>query len=238
MSKRYTDTDKYKKKFIRGLPGAYKLLWDYIYLDCNHAGIWIVDFEVTQIYLGSDMLINKKTALELFNKRKKKIIEFSNNEKWFIPSFVDFQYGELNPINQAHKSVITILEKYNLTNDPLIKIKTLISPLGANKDKDKDKDKDLIKNIVDFLNKLLGTKYKASSEKTKKCIKARINEGYTFENFKTVITKKHAKWFNTDQAQYLRPETLFGNKFEGYLNEFNSTQPTFNSGPRNTFTDD
>ncbi len=44
MSKRFADTDKYKKPFIRNLPAAYKLLWDYICLDCDHAGIWQVDF--------------------------------------------------------------------------------------------------------------------------------------------------------------------------------------------------
>ena len=51
MAKRFTDTNKYKKPFIRGLQGAYKLFWDYLYHDCDHAGIWIVDFEIAQTYL-------------------------------------------------------------------------------------------------------------------------------------------------------------------------------------------
>ena len=59
MAKRFTDTEKYRKPFLRGLQGAYKLLWDFLYHDCNHAGIWIKDFEIAQIYIGNDMPINE-----------------------------------------------------------------------------------------------------------------------------------------------------------------------------------
>jgi hypothetical protein len=131
MAKRFTDTNKYKKPFIRGLQGAYKLLWDYLYHDCDHAGIWIVDFDIAQIYIGSDMKVNQRDALKFF---KEKIIVIDNGEKWFIPSFIEFQYGVLNPENRAHNSVLKILEKYN--------IKDLTSPLQGDKDKDKDKEQD------------------------------------------------------------------------------------------------
>ena len=117
MAKRFTDTDKYKKPFIRGLQGAYKLLWDYIYHDCNHAGIWIVDFEVAQIYVGSDMPINKKDAFKYFNENETKILEINNGSKWFIIPFIDFQYGNLSENNRAHLSVIRILNKYKLLKD-------------------------------------------------------------------------------------------------------------------------
>ena len=53
MAKRFTDTDKWKKGFIRNLPSKYKLLWLYILDDCNHAGIWDTDFEVASIRIGS-----------------------------------------------------------------------------------------------------------------------------------------------------------------------------------------
>ena len=51
-----------------------------------------------------------------------------------------------------------------------------------------------------------------------KHIKARLSEGFTIEDFKTVIDKKCAEWLGTDYEQYLRPQTLFGTKFESYLN--------------------
>lgn len=87
-----------------------------------------------------------------------------------------------------------------------------------NKDRDKDKDKDT-KNIISFLNSTIGSNYKSTTGKTRKLIAARLAEGFTVDDFKAVINKKAKEWQNTDMAQYLRPETLFGTKFEGYLNQ-------------------
>lgn len=145
MAKRFTDTDKYKKPFLRAMPGAYKLLWDYICNDCNHAGIWIVDFEIAQMYVGSDMKINKAKALQLFNADKIRVIEIKGGKYWFIFSFIEFQYGILNPLNRAHNSVINCLSSYDLWDDIKNKIKPLTSPLqGA---MDKDKEKDMVKDM-------------------------------------------------------------------------------------------
>lgn len=145
MAKRFTDTNKYKKPFIRGLQGAYKLFWDYLYHDCDHAGIWIVDFEIAQLYLGSDMQVNKSDALKYFNSDEKRIIEFDGGKKWFLPSFISFQYGELSEKNRAHLSVINILIKYNLYKNKPVK-----SPLHGGKDKDKETD--MVKDMVKELN--------------------------------------------------------------------------------------
>ena len=85
-------------------------------------------------------------------------------------------------------------------------------------DKDKEIDKDNYKYIVDYLNQKTGQKYKASTKKTQSCIHARLAEGFTVDDFKTVIDKKCDEWIGTEWEKYLRPETLFGTKFEGYLN--------------------
>lgn len=90
--------------------------------------------------------------------------------------------------------------------------------IEEDKDKDKEKDKELYSSIVAYLNEKAGTKYRVSSAKTKTLIHARLADGFTLEDFKAVIDKKCADWMNTDYQQYLRPETLFGTKFEGYLN--------------------
>ena len=74
--------------------------------------------------------------------------------------------------------------------------------------------------IVDYLNKRTGKKYRASSQKTKRLIKARFNEKYTVDDFKKVIDNKCLEWLRDDKmSRYLRPETLFGTKFESYLNQ-------------------
>lgn len=80
------------------------------------------------------------------------------------------------------------------------------------------------KEIVGYLNSKLGTHYKHTSVETIKKIKARLKEGFTVDDFKTVIDKKVLLWKNDiKMSAYLRPETLFGTKFESYLNEIVSS---------------
>ncbi|MCW6681576.1 conserved phage C-terminal domain-containing protein [Aerococcaceae bacterium NML160702] len=75
------------------------------------------------------------------------------------------------------------------------------------------------REIVEYLNQKAGTKFKWSSNKAKRHIDARLNEGYKLDDFKAVVDVKVSQWLGKDMQQYLRPETLFGTKFEGYLNE-------------------
>ena len=134
MAKRMTDTDKWKKRFLRELKPQHKLLWFYILDDCNHAGIWDVDIEVASIRIG-ETLVYDMLPQEFLNK----IEIFDNGDKWFIPDFIEFQYGELNPNSNVHKSVIALLEKYNLQG--YLKGSQAL-PEGV---QDKDKDKDIVK---------------------------------------------------------------------------------------------
>ena len=80
-------------------------------------------------------------------------------------------------------------------------------------------EKKYIYLIVDYLNEVAGTKYRPTSDKTKALITARLNEGFTLNDFKTVIKKKVDEWSGTEMQKYIRPETLFGTKFEAYLNQ-------------------
>lgn len=75
-------------------------------------------------------------------------------------------------------------------------------------------------NIIEYLNKKCNTNYRATTEKTQKLIKARMKEGFKIDDFKKVIDIKSKQWLkDIEMCKYLRPETLFGTKFEGYLNE-------------------
>jgi len=78
---------------------------------------------------------------------------------------------------------------------------------------------DLIVEIIDFLNECTGKSYKATSKVATININARLKEGYTKDDFIKVISVKATKWLNTKFEDYLTPNTLFGNKFESYLNE-------------------
>lgn len=76
-----------------------------------------------------------------------------------------------------------------------------------------------IKRIVDYLNMVCGTNYRYQTANTKKHIRARLSEGFTYEDFQKVIDKKSAEWTGTTMEKFLRPDTLFGSKFESYLNQ-------------------
>ncbi len=72
--------------------------------------------------------------------------------------------------------------------------------------------------VIAHLNEIAGTNYRTENKKTQSLIAARLREGYTLDDFIRVIDKKHGDWTGTDFIRYLRPSTLFGEKFEGYLN--------------------
>lgn len=106
-----------------------------------------------------------------------------------------------------------------------------------NTDKNSDKNtysatSSEISDIISYLNDKAGTHYRTSSEATKKHIHARLSEGYTVEDFHKVIDNKCTEWLGTDMDKFLRPETLFGNKFESYLNT-----PTKSSTNKSTTSD-
>lgn len=88
----------------------------------------------------------------------------------------------------------------------------------VNKKKD-DIDNNIYINIINYLNIRCNTRYKNNTINTKKHIAARIREGYTEQDFYTVIDKKADEWLGTERERYLRPDTLFGTKFESYLNQ-------------------
>ena len=76
--------------------------------------------------------------------------------------------------------------------------------------------------IIDYLNQKTGKNFKSSSKATQRHIKARFADGFTLNDFKQVIDIKSAQWLKDKKmSAYLRPDTLFGTKFEGYLNETN-----------------
>lgn len=88
------------------------------------------------------------------------------------------------------------------------------------KPKKKDNGNEEVRQqIIDYLNDKTGKRYRPTNQKTIKYIDARIKEGYTYNDFCQVIDNKSKVWAGTEREIYLRPETLFGNRFDSYLNE-------------------
>lgn len=87
-----------------------------------------------------------------------------------------------------------------------------------------------ISNICSFavqlLNELTGSSYRTTTKKTQMLISARVREGFTQSDFEVVIRHKSKQWLNDEKMrEYLRPETLFGPKFEGYLSDARRSAP-------------
>ena len=115
------------------------------------------------------------------------------------------------------------------TEDINQSVETILPLLNVNDD-DNDNDNDdsyhesyhessIVQDVISYLNEKVGTSYRPSTRKTRDLIKARQKEHFTLDDFKKVINKKTAEWKGTDMEKYLRPETLFGTKFESYLNQ-------------------
>lgn len=91
---------------------------------------------------------------------------------------------------------------------------------STNKESIKESTNYIVEQVIDYLNQKANKNYKTTTNKTKALIHSRINEGFTLNDFKKVIDIKARDWINDKKMRkYLRPETLFGTKFEGYLNE-------------------
>lgn len=90
-----------------------------------------------------------------------------------------------------------------------------------------------IVEIVNYLNDVAGKNFKHTTRKTQTLIKARLREGFTVDDFKRVIDNKTKEWKHDPKMnKYLRPETLFGTKFESYLNETPVEQNTTRKAAR------
>lgn len=132
MAKRLTDVNKWDKLWFRKLNPTQKCFWMYLVDRCNYAGIWEVDFEIAQIYVG-EALANDEIR-EIF---KDQYVELGNGSKWFIKDFIRFQYGTLTDSNKMYRSVISVLDSEHFDYTPFM---GHISPIDGGKDKDTVKD--------------------------------------------------------------------------------------------------
>lgn len=101
------------------------------------------------------------------------------------------------------------------------------------REEEEEIDINIYSSIINYLNKKANTRYRVNNKKTKTLIKARLNEGFTEDDFYKVIDNKVNEWANTDMNKYLRPETLFSHKFEGYLNQKEIKNAQYSNGKSN-----
>lgn len=142
----------------------------------------------------------------------------------FLNDHIDHPIHPINPeLVAKNKQLMKFVTYKNNKFYPITRLSRDSHATDIDKEEDKEEDKDINKyivEIVNYLNSVAGKSYRTSTRKTRSLIKARINEGFTVDDFKKVIDIKHAEWsLNPKMSKYLRPETLFGTKFESYLNQ-------------------
>jgi len=162
------------------------------------------------------------TSLESIRKKAGKGISIQNVRS-FLKRFEKLEF--LTNQTTKHGRLITIInwgsyqEKQFLptkraTNDQQSSNKA-VTPINNVT----TKQINIYSRVIDYLNRKTNSSYKSTTKKTQSLIKARSNEGFTPEDFKKVIDYCCSQWMTDEKmVMYLRPDTLFSSKFEGYLN--------------------
>ena len=192
------------------------LLYRYSNFNTNIAG-----YTVGQLVASSDKVLGlttQKVRTILKNLEKKGYIEFltsgSKGKESTLKITIKQQLFNNNVTNKSEQLQQVEGGKQQQSNNNV----TTLS-------KKKEKDNNIYSLVIDYLNKKANANYRSTTKNTQSFINARVKEGYTVEDFKKVIDSKSKEWLNTDFEKYLRPTTLFGTKFESYLNEANKKTP-------------
>ena len=195
-------------------------------------------FEKSDTVYRNLKVLKEKGLIEYIKQGKKDLIrittkgktwnEFKDNNSEKNPS--SEQNSEKNPNNLGKKSEKESKNsEKNPTNNNTIYNYNNTNILN-----------NIYSSVIDYLNEKTERtgkeKYSSTSTKTQKLIKARLREKYELEDFKTVIDKKCKEWLGTDMEKYLRPETLFGNKFESYLKQKTGGNKNGNTGNKRSYT--
>lgn len=209
-----------------------------VFKDPDHLAVWMYLLLTATHQSRPTMFGGRKIILkpgQLVTGRKK-ISEQTGVEESKVKRILNTFKTEqqIDQQGKRYGSLISILEwdKYQdvdqqnaqqVTNECPTSDQQVTTKQECKNDKN-DKNKDIYSReaaeIIAYLNEICGTSYKPSSKETKRLIRARLNDGYTVDDFKAVIYKKAKQW-KDDQKMcgFLRPQTLFGTKFESYLNE-------------------
>jgi uncharacterized phage protein (TIGR02220 family) len=211
-------------RYDKNLPPNAKLLYGEITALCNERGYcWAENRYFAELYGVSKTSVSKWIAALC--------------ERGYINTTLSYKDG----CKEIDKRYITIVqdpieEKLNTSSikvdDPIEeKLKENITSNNTSTNTD-------IRYIVDYLNDRVGSSFKSTTKATQRVIKARLAEGFTVDEFLLVIDKKCQEWLgDSKMEQYLRPETLFGTKFEGYLNAKVSKKSNVPDSIRNRVSD-
>ena len=133
MSKRFTDTEIWKKKWYCDLSPAMKIFWRYICDNCDNSGVWEKNIALAEFQIGCKL--SEKDILDYF---KGNIVPLKEN-KLLVVDFISFQYGQLKKECIPHRNIFNLLEKHGLSY-PIDRVYDTLKDKDKEEDKDKDKE--------------------------------------------------------------------------------------------------
>ncbi|MFM0712741.1 conserved phage C-terminal domain-containing protein [Streptococcus suis] len=175
---------------------------------------------VFQYYTNEQLMVD-------LNSSEKTIIKFKKELK-DVGLLEEVRQGNnlpnriyISAVDGAVNSTVSELEnlQYGTVKNTVSELEKLQTNKTENNKTDKSNNIDTVSEVILYLNQVAGTRFTAGSQATQKHINARLKEGYTLEDFKQVIDTKTSEWQGTEFAKFLRPVTLFGTKFENYINQ-------------------
>lgn len=146
MAKRFIQHELLRNPWLRAASTLEKLLWVGLITECDHAGIWIVDWQMMELMVGGK--IDPSAAKKFLNGR---FLEVDNGRRWFLPDFIRFQYPQgVSTNNNTMKSVRQILDNYGIDAENLTLGQGLTKGWSTLDQglQDKDKDKDMVRDSV------------------------------------------------------------------------------------------
>jgi len=225
MAKRFHDTAIWDEDWFICLPAEYREFWFYVKDQCDHAGIWRPNIEKFNRLFNAN--VSLKDALKVFNKDRERISVLKSG-RWFVISFIPFQYGHvLNLKNRVHLSIYQSL-KYFEVNLESISPQIEITEGVKDKDKDKDSIKDVIDKNVTFDFERIWNEYenKVGKKEAVRHFNASVKTEQDYADIFTALAnyKDHLKkntwkkmqngstWFNNwrDWVNWLEPEQTGG----------------------------
>lgn len=238
--------DDEKILLIESLPDAYAIITVWFKLLClagkkNNGGVFLMNDKIpyTDKMLATIFRMNESTvklALNAFEQFKmieivEGIIAIPNwNKHQTLDAYERKKERDRLYQEERRAKQRALIEK---SSDKSSERTSDVAVSDIDKEEDKEKDNNIYvpyKEIITYLNEKTGKKLRWDVKSNQKEIKARFNEGYTLDDFKTVIDKKYHEWGRKptkeelqrgikDMRIYLRPKTLFGSNFDVYLNQ-------------------
>ena len=227
MAKSVIDTDAFLD-----MPASTQNLYFHMLLKADDDGFIASPKGILRIISASDDDLKLLLAKQYLFRFESGVVVIKD---WKIHNYI--QSDRYKPSLQPERELLTITanKEYTLTNSDVSDMdteciqnvsigkvrlgKVRLGKVRLGKNNILSSKYDFADEIIQHLNMRIGAKYKSSTAKTKQLINARLNEGFTIDDFKTVIDKKYVEWAGTEYEKYLRPNTLFGTKFESYLNQ-------------------